>query len=59
MAVQARLTGRPLPPFSATEDERNAVENEAEQRGISIGTVLRECVDNRFGLINGKRPKVE
>ncbi len=54
--LTARYTEQ-IPPFVGTPTQRQCVDEEAAQRGVSAATVLREALDARYGLVDGRRPE--
>lgn len=55
MARQARYT-QTLGPTKLTPDQDAKLDEEAEERGVSLAEVVRDALDARYGLVAGKVP---
>jgi predicted DNA-binding protein len=54
MAVEARYTEQF--PVVCTPATKEALENEAKQSRRSMAAIVREAIDNRYGLVDGEVP---
>ncbi len=58
MARQARLTAQ-LPPAMGTPTQRECLDREADERRVDLAQVIREALDQRYGLVDGELPVEE
>lgn len=54
MAVEATLTNQM--PFVGTKTQRDLVDWEAKKGKRSVASVIRDALDEHYGLINGQFP---
>jgi hypothetical protein len=55
MAVEATLTEQM--PFVGTTTQRALVDLEAKRGKRSVASVIRDAIDQRYGLVNGMLPE--
>ena len=57
MALTPRYTSQM--PFVGTPEQRACVDAEADERSISVSQVIRDAIDARYGLVDGRHPATE
>ena len=55
MAVEATLTNQM--PFVGTATQRALVDHEARRGKRSVASVIRDALDEHYGLVNGQFPE--